>query len=275
MLDNTHLKYMKNFKPNLVSCVIPSYKWADHIIECIESVLNQDYNLKEIIVIIQKFPWDFTFEICSAHYGHMKNIFLYQYDYSMFPSKARNLWIQFSQWEYICILDDDDVLLNRDIFTLSVKYLKSDLKCWLTSPNSIFLFRGEYSLSNTTFSMRLNHFNFSHSWSIFRQSIWELVGFYNENYRVYEDLDFFLRICGSYNIINISGSILKRIDPCSISFTSSSFGELFCWIKVTAPYIFKYPGFLIWLCKKLLKIFIPRKIQILILLNVIFPMRHY
>ena len=110
-----------------VSVIIPSYMPGDYLFECLNSLVRQTLNFAsfEILVVLngpQQPYWD---EIL-LYIGSYKNIRLF-YTEVVGVSNARNVGIQNSCGEYICFVDDDDVV--------SSTYLESLLK--FANPSTI------------------------------------------------------------------------------------------------------------------------------------------
>lgn len=92
----------------LVSIIIGMYKGEKYIKECVDSVLNQDYSNIEVLLIDDGSP-DKCGEIAEKYQEtdprvkvvHQKNAGV---------SASRNVGLDLSKGEYICIIDQDDVI---------------------------------------------------------------------------------------------------------------------------------------------------------------------
>lgn len=89
-----------------VSVVIPFYEHVEWLVEAVESVLNQTYPIKEIIVIN-----DGSKEDISSFLAKYANHIVYTYKNNEGPASARNLGIELSTGDYIAFLDSDDLWL--------------------------------------------------------------------------------------------------------------------------------------------------------------------
>lgn len=104
-----------------ISVIIPVYLVAQYLPECIESVLNQDYTNKEIILVDDGSP-DESPAICdrfASQYSqvrviHKKNGGL---------SDARNVGIKYATGDYIAFLDGDDYWDDTSALTKLVERL--------------------------------------------------------------------------------------------------------------------------------------------------------
>lgn len=78
-------------KKNLVSCVIPSYRGEKYLLDSIESFLKQDYSNKEIIVVIEFFLGDNSYDLYKKKYSSIPFVKFYIFYEKMTPAKARNI----------------------------------------------------------------------------------------------------------------------------------------------------------------------------------------
>lgn len=106
---------------NLVSVVMPCLNSEKTIVEAIESVLSQDYQFLELI-IIDDGSIDSSIEIIKKYQLADKRISLIINNGQHGVSYARNLGIRASKGRFICFLDSDDYLL-KDSLGLRVRTL--------------------------------------------------------------------------------------------------------------------------------------------------------
>ncbi len=90
----------------MISVIIPCYKQAEFLAEAIQSVLEQDYPAKEIIVINDGSP-DHTDEVAALFANRIR----YIKQPNGGPASARNAGLKVANGEYIAFLDADDVSL--------------------------------------------------------------------------------------------------------------------------------------------------------------------
>lgn len=107
----------------LVSVVIPFYSGKMWLEKAIESVINQNYDNIEIIIVD-----DGSQESIRSILNKYKQIRYYRIPNSG-PGAARNLGITKSNGEYIAFLDSDD-LWNQDKLKKQIKYMKEHHLCW-------------------------------------------------------------------------------------------------------------------------------------------------
>ncbi len=109
---------MKGTHEPLVSVIMPAYNTARYIREAIDSVLDQDYGNKELIVIDDG-STDGTLDIVRS-YGDRLTLITQQNQGS---AVARNAGLAAARGEYIAFLDSDDVWLPGKL-GLQVRYLQ-------------------------------------------------------------------------------------------------------------------------------------------------------
>lgn len=96
----------QNFRPNLISVIIPVYNAGKFLGECIESVLAQTYDNFEII-IINDGSTDSSVEIVKEYITKDSRIKLFHQE-NAGPSAARNHALKEASGEYVMKLDADD-----------------------------------------------------------------------------------------------------------------------------------------------------------------------
>jgi glycosyltransferase involved in cell wall biosynthesis len=96
----------------LVTVVIPCYKQAHFLTEAVQSVLEQDYPEKEVVVVNDGSPDD-TAEVAAA----LGSSILYLEQENRGLPGARNTGIRAAHGEYVAFLDSDDLLLPESLST--------------------------------------------------------------------------------------------------------------------------------------------------------------
>ena len=174
--------------PPFVSVVIPAYNCEGFIAEAVESIRRQEYGPMEII-IIDDGSTDGT-RSCIKKLG--KGI-RYVYQLNSGPAAARNRGIGMAKGDVVAFLDADDywppgklkiqlermnrdpevdVVLGRIRFTGMLR--EADKRIRFESPD------------NTMININLGS-------GVFRKSVFDRVGLFDESLRHYEDHDWFLR----------------------------------------------------------------------------------
>lgn len=129
-----------------ITIIIPTYKPGKYIEECLDSVCSQSLSsLDYEIIIILNGPKEPYYSNLS-HYKSKKNIYIY-YTNTCGVSNARNIGIENAKGEYICFIDDDDII--------SFSYLESLLS--IANKNTLAI-SNIYSFINKTDEKRENFF---------------------------------------------------------------------------------------------------------------------
>lgn len=113
--------------PGLVSVIMPTYKRSDKLIRAIESVLNQDYKMLELLLVNDNEPNDdFTAELVERveKYKGDERFKLVMQEKHINGAVARNVGISRARGEYIAFLDDDDYW-DRNKIQEQVKAIKN------------------------------------------------------------------------------------------------------------------------------------------------------
>lgn len=100
-------------KNPLVSILIPVYNANKYFVECLESVVNQTYENKEVI-IVDDGSTDTSLSIANQYASKYKYISVYTQE-NMGASSARNKAFSHSTGEYIQYFDADDIMDKEKI----------------------------------------------------------------------------------------------------------------------------------------------------------------
>ncbi len=188
-----------------ISVIIPTFNSANYISETIGSILNQTFQDYEII-IVDDGSTDNTKQVLDNYASKIR----YFFQINKGPSAARNKGIKEAGGEYIVFLDADDVWL-KNYLDKCVCYLK-DENCDLVmtdnyadiySDDNKFL-RREYrnrenyiGNENRLFQILYQRFQKGFSGeirSVIKKSCFDRIGYFDENIKVAEDWDLWLRI---------------------------------------------------------------------------------
>lgn len=169
-----------------VSIIIPCYRQAQYLPEAIESALAQTKHLKEVVVVNDGSD-DNTSEVASKY-----PVKLIVRENGGLPA-ARNTGVANATGQYILPLDADD--------WIDPKYLEKTVGLG----DFVGVGTQEFGLSDLTYHPLPNptlqdfmEFNRVTCCSLYKRSVWEKVGGYDEDMRLgYEDYDFNLRVAAS------------------------------------------------------------------------------
>lgn len=191
-------------KTILVSIIVPCYKQAQYLDECLESVLNQTYENWECIIIDDGSP-DNTEEIAKK--WQLKNSkFKYIKKENGGVSSARNCGIEYAQGSWILPLDGDDKIEENYIEKASQQF-DSDYKVIYCDVQKFGRINTEWHLPE--FSLyNLAQDNIIHCSGFFKKSDWKAIGGYDTN-MVYgiEDWEFWINLLKN-------GSKVYHINDC-------------------------------------------------------------
>ena len=128
--ENPTQKQQEKIENPLFSLIVPIYNVERYLEQCIESVLAQDYQNYELILVDDGSP-DNSIDICTKYAKQYSNIvFIHKINGGV--SDARNAGIQIARGEYLMFLDSDDYWEGTTIL--------SDLQKIITenNPDTIF-----------------------------------------------------------------------------------------------------------------------------------------
>ena len=172
----------------LVSVVLPVYNGEKYLAESINCVLMQKYQPIEII-IVDDGSADATSQI-AAKYSTQSRYF---YQTNSGPAAARNLAIRKAKGEFIAFIDCDDLWPENKHF--------NQMQCFQQFPSVDIVqglirkiaLPGKYK--NDLEKRGIDYlFIYSNLGSmIMRRSIFDTIGFFNENLSFHEDTDLWLR----------------------------------------------------------------------------------
>ena len=197
----------------LISVIIPLYNKEESIKETIDSVLNQNFNDFELLVIddgstdnsinIIKGIADERIKIFSKSNGGV--------------SDARNFGIKNSSGEFIFFLDADDLLLESclEVFeNLTNKYQEisffvANFKIISGKKENIYCAYLEESIVKNPLRFLWEKKIFPRTGSmLIRKKCFEKVGFFRTDITVYEDLDLVIKLLSDYSLVSTPEVVL-------------------------------------------------------------------
>lgn len=192
------------------SIVLPIYNMEKYIKECIDSILMQNYDNYEII-IIDNGSTDNSLYICKDYESKNKSIKLVHEDINVGVAEVRNIGMRMAVGDYIIFIDSDDFWIKNDFLSkINIELKKSnidilffecihfydDQKIWGKVPK-------EYELLKNNHSNREDILNYLIQNDLFRISPWSKVikrKLLIENHIEFkkgilcEDIDFILQV---------------------------------------------------------------------------------
>ena len=128
--ENPSPKQQDKVENPLFSIIVPIYNVERYLEQCIESVLMQNYQNYELILVDDGSP-DNSIDICTKYAKQYSNIvFIHKINGGV--SDARNAGIQIARGEYLMFLDSDDYWEETTIL--------SDLQKIITENNPDVIF---------------------------------------------------------------------------------------------------------------------------------------
>lgn len=109
---------------SLISIIMPVYNSEKFIEKSIKSVLNQDYNNWELL-IIDDCSTDKSSKIISTYSNKYKRIKHFKNEQNKGVSKSRNFGIKNAKGDYIAFLDSDDIWYN-DKLSKQINFMKNN-----------------------------------------------------------------------------------------------------------------------------------------------------
>ncbi len=216
--------------PNLVSVIIPNFNYAEYLRESIDSVLNQDYQAIEVIVVDDG-STDESLEILKSYGSQIKWI---EITNSGAPT-ARNFGLMIAQGHYIAYLDADDYWVKTKISSQVRRLLeaKTDLVyCKMTvldidaNTSTVSEVSREGSFKNE-FLLHPARTPFSPSTALMTRELVARAGMWDTTFKSpAEDFDYFRR-CAKFTDIAIVDEALVIHRNHSKSLTSASLSRYY------------------------------------------------
>ncbi|WGD35769.1 glycosyltransferase [Olleya sp. YS] len=97
----------------------------DHFYQAIQSLVNQTIVPNEIIIVVDGPIPETTNQILEKFKAENDNVVVHRLDKNMGHGYARNIGLQNSTYDYIALMDSDDVCLENR-FELQLKFFKSN-----------------------------------------------------------------------------------------------------------------------------------------------------
>lgn len=174
---------------NLVSVIIPVFNGGSFLAGAIENVLAQDYEPVEII-LVDDGSTDNTAAVAAGY----KSVINYVYQPNAGPSAARNHGIRVAQGTMIAFLDVDD-LWSENKLKIQTAYLQGNPSTEIVQGliQRVRLIKSGPS-NESRFEPTSDAYNYINIGSaLFRRSVFDKVGLFDEALRDNEDTDWFMR----------------------------------------------------------------------------------
>lgn len=208
---------------SLVSVIIPAYNCGKYLKEAVDSVLNQTYKNVEIIIIddgstddTQKVAEEFSKKVIYHRQPHRG------------AASARNEGIKRASGDFIAFLDADDVWLKEKV-ARQVMYFEKNPEVGLVYTDLYRLDAGSnriISKWSDVFPVKegfvfrdLIERNFIQTSAVMiKKKVVDEIGFFDEEFKAYEDIDYWVRVAEKFKIGYIPEPlVIYRMFPESLS----------------------------------------------------------
>jgi glycosyltransferase involved in cell wall biosynthesis len=228
-----------------VSVIIPTYNRLPMLKEAIYSVLKQDFEDFELIVVDDG-STDGTIEEIRKFGGRVR---ILQHPESRGVSAARNKGILHAKGKYVAFLDSDDQWVKGKL-KIQVTFLDENPHYPLCYTDEIWIRRGKRvnpmvkhaKYSGWIFEKCLPLCIISPSSAMMRKTLFSKVGLFDEALPVCEDYDFWLRISARFPIFFINRKLIIKRGGHSDQLSNRSWGNDRCRVialekLLSEPYI--------------------------------------
>jgi glycosyltransferase involved in cell wall biosynthesis len=203
---------MENGQNRRVSVVIPTYNRGAMLAEAIDSVLAQDYQDFELIVVDDG-STDRTPAILESYREHLAVI----HQNNQGVSSARNAGIAAASGQLIAFLDSDDLWKPQKL-SVQVDFFRSNPEALICQTEEIWIRNGirvnpgkrHQKIAGMIFEPSLELCLVSPSAVMIRRRLFETVGRFDESLPACEDYDLWLRISCQYPIHLIDTPLIVK-----------------------------------------------------------------
>ena len=109
-----------------ISIIVPIYNAEPYLAKCIESLINQDYEALQII-LVNDGSTDKSMSIAQEYAKKDTRIEVYSQDRNQGQSIARNIGLQYAKGEFVSFVDADDYI-DSDFYSYMLKHI-GNLDC--------------------------------------------------------------------------------------------------------------------------------------------------
>ena len=194
-----------------ISVVIPTFNRAHLIENCVSSVINQTFKPGEIIVVddgSSDGTWEALQKLGFNGAFRMNTKLKYIYKSHGGVSSARNIGIRNSKYEYVAFLDSDDSWKKNKLENQLKSLEMNSFSCRISHTDEIWIRNGirvnpmkkHHKSGGNIFRKCLKMCCISPSTSLVHKSVFGDIGYFDENLKVCEDYDFWLRYCAYENV---------------------------------------------------------------------------
>jgi glycosyltransferase involved in cell wall biosynthesis len=211
-----------------VSVIIPTYNRLAFLKEAVDSVLQQNFEDFELIVVDDG-STDGTAEAIRQYGGRVKFISLPD---NRGVSAARNRGILHARGKYIAFLDSDDLWVKGKL-KIQVDFLDENPQYPLCYTDEIWIRKGKRvnpmikhsKYSGWIFEKCLPLCIISPSSAVMRKVLFSKVGLFDEALTICEDYDFWLRVTARFPVFFIDKKLIVKRGGHSDQLSQRSWGN--------------------------------------------------
>lgn len=261
-----------------VSVVIPVYNCKRYVVEAVDSILKQTYKDFEILLLDDGCT-DGTSEILKTLAKKDARVRLIVNKKNMGMTATMNRGLREARGEYIARMDADDVA-KKNRFAKQVQFLDKHPEIALLGTaadiiNNKGVVTGSLAYVTTHDEIKrhmMERNQFIHPSTMYRRSVLNDVGYYDVNFKIAQDYEYFSRMIVAHNASNLSEKLMQyRWDfTQNAGFTSGKRQEreaiLVRWRMITR---LGWPFWqIIYMTRPVVSFFIPMNVKVWILKRV-------
>ncbi len=230
----------------MVSIIMPVYNGGFHLLEAINSILNQSYSNFEFIIINDASTDDSGKILKKIADNRVK---LYSFTKHLGVAKSLNKAISLAKGKFIARMDADDVAYP-DRLMYQLNFMKVHPRTvlvgsWveLISDQGVFIRNKSYPILYEQIKRIIISYNpFVHPTLLMKSDIFQTLGGYDETLNGAEDYDLVLRISKKFEVQNIPKVLLKfRFNISSVTYKNIKQIELQSFkARLKALSLYKY-----------------------------------
>ena len=195
-----------------ISVIIPTYNRIFFLKRSIDSVLEQSLKPYEVI-IVDDGSSDGTSTMIKKNYPKI-NLICQE---NKGVSAARNIGIRASSGDWVCFLDSDDEWKKNKLSEqmLAIKKNTNYSFChsneeWIKNGKKINQKKKHKKYGGDIFKECLDMCRISPSSVMINKSVFDDIGFFNEDLVVCEDYELWLRICAHYKVLFVDEPLIIK-----------------------------------------------------------------
>ena len=195
-----------------ISVVIPTFNREKLLCRALDSVIAQSLQPVEIIVVDDG-STDSTGTVVKKNYREV--VYLFQSNRGV--SSARNSGVKFASGDWLAFLDSDDEWLPTKL-AKQARALSREQEHRICHTNEIWIRRDERvnpkrkheKSGGWIYARCLPLCVISPSSVLIHRTVFENIGYFDEELPACEDYDFWLRICASYPVLYLPEPLIKK-----------------------------------------------------------------